>query len=210
MKLPNGTFIKARVMIDSGAAGNFMNLRFSLTYEIPTIQKDRVTPLVGLNNELLNAGIIHHTRWINMIIGNHLESICFDITELGQYDVIIGILWLRKHGLRIDWRRDEIYFDYCECPKTKDTWTGREPPSTKGPSSGTVGTYRDPYEGELKRSQRPRGRALGRIMDVDVLVTTEQGPDMSDDELREYIMIHYELQQTLCATGEGIQIPAEY
>jgi hypothetical protein len=205
-----GNEISARVMIDSGAAGNFMDSDYASSGRVPTIRKRVATPLVGLNGEKLNEGITHHTEWINMVIGNHLEPICFDITGLGGYDVVLGIPWLRQHSPRIDWRRDEIHFDHCECTQTETRWTGREPQSIEGPSPGTAGTYCGPYEVDPKRSKQPRGRASGRIMDVSILATTEQSPDMSDDKLREYIMIHHKSRQALCATGEETQIPAEY
>ncbi|OQE16980.1 hypothetical protein PENSTE_c022G07598 [Penicillium steckii] len=210
MKLPSGKFIKALVMIDSGAAGNFMSPQFSKDHRIPTIEKEQATPLVGLNDEPLSTGITHHTDWIPMVIGNHLEHICFDITQLGKYDVVIGIPWLRLHSPRIDWRKDAIYFEHCTCKQTNISWTGKEPTSIEGPSPRETGTYRDPYKGELKRSQRPRGGASGKIMDVSVLATTEQGPEMTDEELKEYVMIHHETATALCATGEETQIPEEY
>jgi hypothetical protein len=205
-----GNEISARVMIDSGAAGNFMDPRYVSTGRVPTVRKDQVTPLVGLNGEKLSKGITHHTEWIDMVIGNHMESICFDITDLGGYEVVLGVPWLRQHSPRIDWRKDEIYFEHCDCTQTTTRWTGEEPPSIEGPSPGTAGTYCGPHEVDPKRSQQPRGGAPGRIMDVDVLATTEQRPDMSDDELKEYIMIHHESRQALCATEEGTQIPEEY
>jgi hypothetical protein len=38
-----------------------------------------------------------------MVIGDHFEVINFDITSLGEYDVVLGVPWLRKHNLAIDW-----------------------------------------------------------------------------------------------------------
>lgn len=113
-----GNEILAKVMINLGAAGNFVDTNYVLIGRIPTVRKRTTIPLISLNREKLNEGIIHYTKWINMVLGNYLESIYFDVTNLGGYEVVLGILWLRQHSLRIDWRRDEIYFDYCECIKT--------------------------------------------------------------------------------------------
>lgn len=57
-----GNEISARVMIDSGAAGNFIDSNFAITGRVLTIRKAYATPLVGLNGEKLNEGIIYYTE----------------------------------------------------------------------------------------------------------------------------------------------------
>jgi len=202
--------VSARIMIDSEAAGNFIDPNFVSTNRVPTIQKKYITPIVGLNGERLNAEIIYYIQWIDIIIGNHLEPIYFDITELGGYNMVLGILWLRQYSPRIDWRKDAIFFEHYKYQQTESRWTGEKPPSIEESSPGETDTYRDPYEVELKRSQRPRDRTPEKIMDVSVLATMEQSPDISDEELKEYVIIHHESKRILYTTGEETQIPEEY
>jgi hypothetical protein len=52
----------------------------------------------------------HGTGWIRqelrdveLDIAGHLEKITLDITII-KYDVILGIAWLQKHNLVIDWK----------------------------------------------------------------------------------------------------------
>lgn len=47
-------------------------------------------------------------------------------------------------------------------------------------------------------------------MDISVLAIIEQGPDISDKELKEYIIIYHKSKRVLCAIEEEIQIPEEY
>jgi hypothetical protein len=38
-----------------------------------------------------------------MSVYGYLELIKFNVLETGDYDIVLGILWLRKHNPSIDW-----------------------------------------------------------------------------------------------------------
>lgn len=207
----NLAFQKTQVMIDSGASGNFISPRYCQQNNVEKKEKKNVSPIIGLNGERLGPGITHETGRLPMIVGNHFETINFDITNLGEYDVVIGIPWLRQHNPAIDWRNGTIVFDRCKCRQTSETWTGLAPEQQKGPSSGEAGDPRDSHEDELKRSTRPRGGAQHKTMDVSVIATIEQRPDMTQDELEDYVMVEHE-SRSLCAIADGEEalVPDEY
>jgi hypothetical protein len=79
-------------MIDLGAAGNFISLRYRNRYSILGVKKARLTPIISLNGESLGSEITHESGSLLMVIGNHFEIINFDITNLGEYNVVLGIL----------------------------------------------------------------------------------------------------------------------
>jgi hypothetical protein len=79
-------------MIDSGAAENFISPRYRDRYSISGIEKPYPTLIIGLNGESLGLGIIHKSGPLLIVIGNYFEIINFDITNLGEYDVVLGIL----------------------------------------------------------------------------------------------------------------------
>jgi transposase InsO family protein len=201
------------VMVDSGASGNFMSPQYRNRYSISGVKKAQPTPIIGLNGERLGPGITHESGPLPMVIGNHFEMINFDVTNLGEYDVVLGVPWLRKHNASIDWRAGKIVFDRCSCRQTSETWTGYEHPALKRPSPGEAGTHENPHGGKLKRSFRPGGRPNDKhTVDINVIATREQRSDMTDDELREYVLIDHE-ERALCATGapeEEHKIPEEY
>jgi hypothetical protein len=209
----NIAFRPTKVMLDSGAAGNFMSPRYRHQYKIQGVEKLRPTPIIGLNGESLGPGITHESGPLPMVIGDHFEVINFDITSLGEYDVVLGVPWLRKHNPVIDWQAGHILFDRCDCRQTSEVWTGETEPTTlKRPSSGSAGTHGNPHEGELKRSFRPGGRPNKRTTDIRDIATAEQRPDMTDEELGEYVLVSDE-ETSLCATGapgEEHKIPEEY
>ena len=75
-----------------------------------------------------------------------------------------------------------------------------------------VGTHKNPHEGELKRSFRLGGRPNRNTIDARDIATVEQGSNMTDQELEEYVLVH-DAATALCATEapeEEHKIPAEY
>jgi hypothetical protein len=86
------------VMIDSGAAGNFMSPEYRNRYKIQGATKPKVVPIIGLNGESLGPRITHESGPLPIVIRDYFEIINFDVTLLGEYDIILGVPWLRKHN----------------------------------------------------------------------------------------------------------------
>jgi hypothetical protein len=80
------------VIIDSGAVENFISLRYRDRYSISGIKKPYLTLIIGLNRESLGLGIIYKSGPLLIVIRNYFEIINFDITNLREYDVVLGIL----------------------------------------------------------------------------------------------------------------------
>ena len=78
-------------MVDSGATENFMNPRFQQELGILGIKKPEVWPIAGLNSENLGSYIKTESGYVHMIVMGHNEQINFNMTPLGQYDVVLGI-----------------------------------------------------------------------------------------------------------------------
>ena len=72
-----------KVMVDSGATGNFMNPRFQQELGILGIEKPEVQPIAGLNGENLGSYIKTESGYIHMAVMGHNEQINFDVTPLG-------------------------------------------------------------------------------------------------------------------------------
>ncbi|KAJ5919015.1 Retrotransposon polyprotein [Penicillium verhagenii] len=196
----------AKVLIDSGACGNFMDPRCAHRLQVQLHQKTRATPITGLNGESLGPGMTHESGPLPMIIGNHLESIEFDITNLGGYDVVLGMPWLERHNPAIHWGTRQIDFVNCECKTANRQWSGRPLPN-QGTGSG-AGAYERPQDEKPDVIFRPEG-GVHKTNDASIIRELEQRPDMSDDELKEYVMVHHE--KSLCATKEGTpELPQEY
>ena len=85
-------------MIDLGTIRNYMNPIFKKQLKILGIKKAMPEPISGLNNENLGGHLIDKSGFVPMAVMDHLESINFNVTPLGQYDIVLGILWLRNHN----------------------------------------------------------------------------------------------------------------
>lgn len=93
----NIAFKEARAMIDSGTSGNFMSLLYYQRNNMQKQEKQKVSPIIGLNGERLRPGITYESRNLPMVVGNHFKTINFDITNLKEYNIVLGVPWLRKH-----------------------------------------------------------------------------------------------------------------
>ena len=78
-------------MVDSEAIGNFMNPRFQQELGILGVEKPEAQPITGLSDRNLGSYIKTKSGYIHMAIIGHNEQINFDMTPLGQYDVVLGI-----------------------------------------------------------------------------------------------------------------------
>ena len=105
----------AKVMIDLGTTGNYINPIFKEQLKILGIKKAMPEPISGLNNENLGGHLIDELGFVPIAVMGHLESINFDIIPLEQYNMVLGILWLRNHNPIINWKTGEITFNECEC-----------------------------------------------------------------------------------------------
>ena len=87
-----------KVMIDSGATGNYMSPDFKAHLGLLGIEKAQPEPISGLNSENLGSHLSEELGLVYMAVLGHQEQINFNVTPLGQYDVVLGIPWLRNHN----------------------------------------------------------------------------------------------------------------
>ena len=92
----------AKVMINSGTTRNYMNPIFKKQLKILGIKKTTLEPISGLNSKDLGGHLTDKSGFVSMTVMGYLESINFNVTPLEQYNVILGILWLRNHNPTIN------------------------------------------------------------------------------------------------------------
>ena len=111
-------------MIDLEATGNYMSPDFKTHLGLLGIKKAQPEPISGLNSENLGSHLSEELGLIYIAVLGYWEWINFDVTSLGQYDVVLGIPWLRNHNPDINWKTGQIFFMNYRCPQT--TGSGRE------------------------------------------------------------------------------------
>lgn len=100
-----------KAMIDSGATGLFMDVHFANQHQIPLTELERPQKLHLFDGQETSAGRMTKQATIFIELGAHRERAKFLITKLGDYDVVLGLPWLRKHSPNIDWDKEQIAFD---------------------------------------------------------------------------------------------------
>ena len=105
--------IKTTAMVDSGAMGNFIHPRIIEEHNLVT--RDRIPLTVNdVNGRLLSR--VDRQVEIRMAVGNHSETLTFDVAPLGGHNIVLGLPWLQQHDPQVYWAHGKITFasDYCE------------------------------------------------------------------------------------------------
>src|ERR1700749_2478413 len=131
--------IDTRTLIDSGAYGPLISLRFVKEQGLPLVRKARPLTLRTIDDSPVKGGKVTHEVHIRMEVGQHHEVITLDVADIGHDNIILGISWLRQHNPRIDWARSTLVFDsdygktWCSPPSPVSTPTReKDPPPEKG------------------------------------------------------------------------------
>ncbi len=105
-----GRRIETIAMIDSGAAGNFIDVSFAKSHNIPLISCESRVAVAALDGRPLGSGRIKYiTPEIQLQTGAlHTEFIRLFAIESPQNPVILGLPWLERHNPRISWSTQEI------------------------------------------------------------------------------------------------------
>jgi predicted aspartyl protease len=68
-----------------------------------------------------NGGtVIKEITPITVDILGHEKRVNFDITRTSTYDAVLGLSWLEKHNLTINYKKRTMVFDGCDCTRKPD------------------------------------------------------------------------------------------
>jgi hypothetical protein len=105
--------IKTTAMVDSGAMGNFIHPRFVDEHTLVTKPRNPLT-VNNVNGRLLSR--VDRQVEVRMAVGNHSETLTFDVAPLGGHNIVLGLPWLQQHNPLLHWSSGKVTFasDYCE------------------------------------------------------------------------------------------------
>lgn len=106
----DGDEIETMAMIDSGAAGNFIDYTFATTHSIPLTSCDSSIAITAVDGRPLGEGRIKfQTLPILLQTGSlHEEEISLLAINSHKHSVILGLPWLQQHDPQVSWRTGEI------------------------------------------------------------------------------------------------------
>ena len=98
-------------MINSRVIGNFMSETYARMRKVIVIDKKEPYQLQMADGSDLSSGNVNReTIPLDIAIQQHHEEITFDIVRVANHYIILGIPWLKKQNLIIDWKRGVLEF----------------------------------------------------------------------------------------------------
>ncbi len=172
----SGVAVETTALIDSGAAGNFIDINFANSHNLPLVTCETRLGVTALDGWPLGPGLVQFkTQVLTLRTGSlHIERICLFAIDSPQNLVILGLPWLEKHNPRISWSAKQIqqWSEFCHqeclqfhCPDVKFTPSpDSETPSTKN----LPVAYQDLSEAfsRSKASQLPPHRSSDCAIDL--------------------------------------------
>lgn len=98
-----------KVLVDSGAAGNFMDLALAERLKNPS--DPLPTPLVITAVDGRPLGSVTVTRLtapLSLSVHQHPEELCLHLIPSPEFPVILGYPWLLRHNPHLDWRSGTV------------------------------------------------------------------------------------------------------
>ena len=174
----SGKEISARALLDSGAKGLIIHEDYAKKNNLTLRTLAKPLPAQNVDGSENTNGLIRHTTIQHLRIqdnsGNkHDERAEFYVTNIGDYDVILGTDWLRFHNPEVDWAKDQFALNRCP-PSCRTTQTTPVIQSVKTPRTLAIRRMDFPT-----MEEEPDFAAQGAL----IFVSTEE----KDNPLRDMI-----------------------
>ena len=101
--------VRVRALIDSGAVGNLISFEFCEANRITLRRKEKPITVVLANKEKC-IELNQETVEMVLSLGDHAESLSFDVMPRLSFSLILGLPWLLRHNPVIDWRSGVLTF----------------------------------------------------------------------------------------------------
>ena len=105
--------IMVEVLLDSGATGLVMSLKFARKQGFKLKKLERLMNVRNVDGSLNKEGPIEHTVEVNIYYQGHRERMEIDVIGGQKWTVILEMLWLAHHNPEIDWRIGEVKMTRC-------------------------------------------------------------------------------------------------
>uniref|UniRef100_A0A3B3BTZ1 CCHC-type domain-containing protein n=1 Tax=Oryzias melastigma TaxID=30732 RepID=A0A3B3BTZ1_ORYME len=109
--------VKTQAMIDSGAAGNFIDLDFARYNVVPLLSCDARVAVTALDGRPLGSGQIRFlTQDLSVTApDHHYETLRLFAIDSPRCPVILRLPWLEKHNPNINWSVHKLMFSSAHC-----------------------------------------------------------------------------------------------
>jgi len=111
--------ITVEALLDSGATELVMSTEFARKKGFKLKKLERPMQVRNVDGSFNREGPIENTVEVNVYYKGHVERTEIDVIGGQKWGVILGMPWLERHNLEIDWKTGEVKMTRCleECGK---------------------------------------------------------------------------------------------
>lgn len=110
--------VAMQAIVDLGASCCFVNQRFVHELGLLAISKKHPMCLCTIDNSEIKSGLLTHEVHLKLMVGDHKEALVFDVANIGNNSLILGVDWLQHHNPTIDWDQSTINFASTHCKRS--------------------------------------------------------------------------------------------
>jgi len=158
--------VTINAMIDSRATEDFIDREVCNKHGIKMIKAKNPRGIYLADGKPSAMGPVTHMTKVPMDISSHRELATFQVVNLQNHEVILGMPWLREHNPTIDWNVKRITFNSERCT----TWCLK----------GSPVAYAVPEDKALEENLTTRFSKVQTKKGP----TTKSGPTASDHSVR--------------------------
>ena len=103
------------MMIDARATDDFINKGFCPKYGIQTTKKKTSREILLVDGKISAMGPVTHISTEPIDLESNRETNSFQVANLPNHEIILGMPWLKNHNSRIDWEQGKITFKSDKC-----------------------------------------------------------------------------------------------
>jgi len=107
--------VTINAMIDSGATVEFIDREVCDKHGIKMIKAKNPMEIYLADGKPSAVGPLTHMTKVPMDISSHRELATFQVANVQNHEVILGMPWLREHNPTIDWNDKRITFNSERC-----------------------------------------------------------------------------------------------
>jgi len=107
--------VTINTMIDSGATEDFIDSEVCNKHGIKMIKAKNPREIYLVDGKPRAMGPVTHMTKVPMDISSHRELATFQVANLQNHEVILGMPWVREHNPTIDWNDKRITFNSERC-----------------------------------------------------------------------------------------------
>ena len=111
MSLHANTLVQTYTLVDSGASGNYISRQLYNTLSTGKKHKQQLYQLTIVNRQ--TELVCHKTQPMEIVTRHYAERIYLDIIKLATQDIYLGMPWLKKYNLVVNWRTGVLTFRNC-------------------------------------------------------------------------------------------------